>query len=136
MLGVTDRGRHAIAYAKGIETIADVLGLAGASDVVLALEEHAVVASTRGVANRLANADHANLVRSGKAAHVQVQAVRLLQASGELDRLPEPLRDVAVLRLKYPTLSLRELGGRADPPLTKASAHRRLRRLLELAEHV
>jgi hypothetical protein len=30
-LGVLDRGRHAVAYAKGIETIADTLALAGAS---------------------------------------------------------------------------------------------------------
>ena len=34
-----DRGRHAVAYAKGVETIADVLVAAGASDAVLVLEE-------------------------------------------------------------------------------------------------
>ena len=34
-LRVTDRGRHAVAYAKGAETIAGVLATAGASDSVL-----------------------------------------------------------------------------------------------------
>ena len=38
-LRVHDRGRHAAAYAKGTEAIADVLVAAGAVDVVLALEE-------------------------------------------------------------------------------------------------
>jgi hypothetical protein len=133
-LHVADRGRHAIAYAKGFEAIVDSLGLAGASDVVLALEERSVVAATRAAANRRANADHANLVRAGRAAHVQVQAVRRLRDAGTLESLPAALQEVASLRLRYPTLPLRELASRSDPPTTKASVHRRLRRLQELAD--
>ena len=67
---------HATAYAKGTEAIADVLVAAGAVDLVLALEEQAVLAATRADANRLANADHANLVRTGRAAHAQLEALR------------------------------------------------------------
>jgi DNA-binding transcriptional regulator WhiA len=44
------------------------------------------------------------------------------------------LREVAALRLRYPTLSLRELAARCDPPTTKASVHRRLEKLVLLAE--
>ena len=43
-LHVLERARHAIAYAKGTETIADALVAAGAADVVLVLEERSVVA--------------------------------------------------------------------------------------------
>jgi len=43
-------------------------------------------------ANRLANADHANLVRSSRAAHAQIQAVRRLEKSGALELLPPTLR--------------------------------------------
>jgi DNA-binding protein WhiA len=132
-LRAVDRGRHAVAYAKGTEAIVDVLTLAGASDVALAFEERSVVASTRAAANRLANADHANLVRSSRAAHEQLQAVRRLRADGALDRLPQPLREIADLRLRNPTLSLRELARKCDPPATKAAAHRRLRRLVQIA---
>ena len=60
---VLERPSHAIAYAKGGETIADLLAVAGASETALRLDEHAVVAATRAHANRLANADEANLVR-------------------------------------------------------------------------
>lgn len=67
-LRVHDRGRHAIAYAKAVETIADALALAGASDAALSLDEKAVVSAARSDANRLANADHANLVRASRAA--------------------------------------------------------------------
>jgi cell division protein WhiA len=128
-LHVLERPRHAIAYAKGIEPIADVLVAAGASDVVLVLEESSVLAAIRADANRLANADHANLVRTSRAAHAQLEAVRRL----DLDALPDELRELADLRLRHPTLSIAELARRCRPPATKASAYRRLRRLQSLA---
>jgi len=128
-LRVLERARHAVAYAKSIEPIADVLVAAGATDVVLVLEESAVLAATRADANRLANADHANLVRTSRAAHAQIRALRRL----DLDELPPELREIAELRLRHPTLSLRELALRCDPPATKSAAHRRLRKLVRLA---
>jgi DNA-binding protein WhiA len=129
-LRVLERPSHAAVYAKGIETIAGALALAGASDTALAFEERAVVGETRSTANRLANADHANLVRTSRAAHRQLEAIRRL----DLERLPEPLREVAELRLRHPSLPLRELAGRCRPPASKASVHRRLQKLVRLAE--
>jgi len=132
-LGVLDRGSHAIAYAKGLETIADVLALAGANQTVLLFEERAVVAATRSRANRLANADHANLVRTSRAAHDQLRAVQRLRRSGDLAKLPAALQEIAELRERHPTLPLRELASKCRPPATKAAAHRRLKRLQDLA---
>ncbi len=131
-LGVVDRGSHAAAYAKGLDAIEAVLAAAGAVDTLLALEEWTVLASARAEANRLANADHANLVRTSRAAQRQLDALRELQRTGALQRLPERLHEVAALRLRHPTLSLRELAERCDPPATKASVHRRLRKVVEL----
>lgn len=133
-LKVIDRGRHAAAYAKGTEAITHVLAAAGAGDAVLLLEERAVMGETRARANRLANADHANLVRTSRAAHAQLQAVRRLEQAGALARLAQPLREVGELRLEHPALSLRELALKCRPPASKASVHRRLRRLQQLAE--
>jgi DNA-binding protein WhiA len=129
-LAIADRGRYAAAYAKGAEAIADTLAAAGASDAVLALEERAVLGATRADANRLANADHANLVRTSRAAHAQLRALRRL----DLDELPPKLREIAELRLRHPTLPLRELALKCEPPATKSAAHRRLRKLVRLAD--
>jgi cell division protein WhiA len=134
-LGVLDRGRHAVAYAKGKDAIADVLALAGASEAVLLLEEDAVMAATRSRANRLANADHANLMRTSRAAHDQLRAVDRLRRSGELAKLPPHLQEIAELRERHPTLSLRQLALKCRPPTTKAAAHRRLRKVQELASN-
>ena len=132
-LGVQERDRHAVAYAKGSSAIAGILLAGGANDLVLVLEERAVVASTRSRANRLANADHANLVRTSRAAQAQLRAVKRLSRAGRLDELEHPLREIAELRLEQPSLSARELGLRCDPPVTKATAYRRLQRLVRLA---
>lgn len=133
-LRVAERDSHALAYAKGIETIAGALALAGASDAALAFEERAVVGETRAQANRLANADTANLVRAGRAAHVQLQAVRQLERQGILDALPDEVREIAALRQRFPSASVRELAGRCKPPISKAAAYRRLRRIVRLAD--
>jgi DNA-binding protein WhiA len=128
-LRVQERRSHAAAYAKGTDAIADVLVAVGAVDLVLALEEQAVLAATRADANRLANADHANLVRTGRAAHAQLEALHRL----DVDGLPEDLREIAFLRLRHPTASTAELARRCKPGLSKAAAYRRLRRLQELS---
>jgi cell division protein WhiA len=129
-LAIADRATHALAYGKSWEAIESLLAVMGASETVLALEERAVVAETRSRANRLANADHANLVRTNLTARRQIAAIGRL----DLDAVPTALRDVAELRMRHPAESLRELAARTDPPLTKAAVHRRLRRLEELAE--
>jgi hypothetical protein len=132
-LGAVERASHAAAYAKSWDTIESLLALVGAAETVLALEERAVVAEARSQANRLANADHANLVRTSRAAELQLEAARRLRADGELEKLPDDLREAAALRLRHPTDSLRELAARTDPAVSKAAMHRRLRRLESLA---
>jgi DNA-binding protein WhiA len=129
-LAVGERRGHAIAYAKGHEAISDLLAVAGASDTVLRLEEHAVVAATRARANRLANADEANLVRAARAAHAQLEAIRSLG----VDALPADLQEIAELRLRHPSASVRELAAKARPPVSKATAHRRLKAIVSLAD--
>ena len=174
---VVDRESHSAAYAKSWDAIEAYLAVAGATETVLALEERALVAGLRAEANRLANADHANLVRQSRSARAQLEAARLLLSEGLLEALAPTLRHVerarsayeglnaaalrlvepggvlatcscsaalvagpptlqaaAELRLRYPSLSLRELAAKADPPLTKAAMAGRLARLVELAE--
>ena len=132
-LRVADRGRHAVAYAKGADAISGVLALAGAGRAVLVFEESAVMTATRSRANRLANADHANLVRTSRAAHEQLRAVQRLRRSGDFARLPAGLQEVGELRERHPTLPLRELALKCHPPATKAAVHRRLQKLQQLA---
>ena len=130
---VIDRDSHSAAYAKGWDAIEGYLSVAGATGTVLELEERSLVAGLRADANRLANADHANLVRQSRSAQAQLDAVRRLHDEGTLERLAPTLQAAAALRLRHPSLSLRELAARADPAVTKATLAGRLARLVELA---
>jgi cell division protein WhiA len=133
-LRVADRPTHSVAYAKAWDAIEGYLSVAGAVETVLLLEERALVADIRSRANRLANADHANLVRQSQASERQLVAARRLRARGELERLAEPLREAAELRLRHPSLSLSELADKCEPRVTKASMQRRLARVVEIDE--
>jgi cell division protein WhiA len=129
-LAILERRAHAIAYAKGGEAIADLLALAGASETALRLDEHAVVAGTRANANRLANADEANVKRTVQAARRQLQAIERLDLAG----LPHKLREIAMLRMKHPSLSLADLAAKCRPEITKAAAHHRMAAIQQLAD--
>ena len=83
-----DRTRHAIAYAKGTETIEDLLAAAGAADTALALEEHAVIAATRAEANRLANADRRKSHPHQSRRTAPARGDRALRDTGALAHLP------------------------------------------------
>jgi DNA-binding protein WhiA len=132
-LQIYTRDRHAVAYMKGLDAIAGMLAFLGAHEAALSLEEAAVVAATRGRANRLANADHANLRRTSRAADLQLRAIRELEAEGLFADLPRELREIGDLRRRHPSLPLAELARRCRPPATKAAAHRRLVKLQRLA---
>ena len=133
-LPVYERRGQSVVYAKARDVVADLLAFLGAHDAAIRLGESAVVASTRERANRLANADHANLARASRAAQAQLRAVARLRERGVLEELPRDLRDVAELRQRHPTLSLAELARRARPPATKAGVQRRLEKLKRLSE--
>jgi DNA-binding protein WhiA len=128
-LRVLERRNHALAYTKRTESIADLLALAGASETALRLDEHAVVSATRADANRLANADEGNLLRTARAAQEQLNAIEKLRGR----RLAEKLQEIADLRTRHPSLSLAELAKKCRPPITKAAAHHRMAVLRELA---
>jgi DNA-binding protein WhiA len=128
-LKTVERKTHAAAYAKSGETIADLLALAGASETALRLDEYAVVAAIRSEANRLANADEANVKRTVNAAQRQLEVIRTL----DLEALPAKLQEIAALRVKHPSDSLGELARRCRPEITKAAAHHRMATLTRIA---
>lgn len=133
-LRLLERPTHAAAYAKGAEAIGGVLAAAGAHGMALGFEEYAVLGAARARANRLANADNANLERTARAAHVQVRALRRLERKGGFETLQPALAELAELRLQHPSLSLRELGLKCRPPASKSAVQRRFRALMRLAE--
>lgn len=88
----------------------------------------------RGEANRATNADEANLGRSVAAAGRQVAAIETAVAAYGWDGLPDELAETALTRVANPEASIAELASLHDPPVGKATVHRRLGRIADLAE--
>jgi cell division protein WhiA len=117
---------------KSGATIGELLLAVGAPDAWAAWEERRTRRRLRNDANRLANADAANLRRTIEAAATQVRVVERVVGERGWDVLDDELRAVALARLANPAASLTELGELVDPPIGKSAVHRRLRRLQQL----
>ena len=122
-----------IVYIKGAEPMLDFLALVGAHRSMLVMENVRVTKSVRNDVNRKLNAEMANQAKSIDAALGQVKAIRLLVERQGIDTLPPALRELALLRLSHPDVSLKELGELAKPPLTKSAVYHRVRRIEEIA---
>lgn len=128
------RNGSAVTYFKQSDQIEDFLTLIGAPAAAMRIMSTKVEKGIRNSVNRRLNCDSANLDKAVEAAQSQGAAIRRLEASGRLERLPDKLRETAALRLEYPELSLSELAETFDPPVTKSCLNHRLRKLVELAE--
>jgi cell division protein WhiA len=124
------RGRQVV-YLKGQEQIAGLLRLVGANRALLDFETSRVSREVRNRLNRLLNAEEANLARTVKAADRQLQAIGRLEANGELELLPDGLREAAAQRRRQPDADLDTLASSLG--ISRSAMNHRLRRLIELA---
>lgn len=131
-VGETPAG-HRVVLKSGA-AIGELLATVGATAAFLTWDEHRLRRQLRNEAQRLANADAANVRRAVEAASAQGEAVERAIAEVGWDGLDDDLREVALARLANPAASLSELGELCEPPLGKSAVFRRLKRLEELAE--
>ncbi|HSM38001.1 MAG TPA: DNA-binding protein WhiA, partial [Candidatus Limnocylindrales bacterium] len=120
------RGRRVV-YLKGREQLGTLLRLTGANRALLDLESDRVARDVRNRLNRLLNAEEANLGRTVRAADRQLQAIARLRSRGELDRLPDALRETARQRLRQPDADLDALA--ISLGISRSAVNHRLRRL-------
>lgn len=126
------RGQWTV-YLKGAEPIIDFLALVGAHKALLDTEDKRVYKSIRNDINRQVNAEIANQAKAGNAALEQLAAIRIIAEKQGLDSLPPALHETAQLRMNNPDISLRELGEKAKPPLSKSAINHRIRRIEKIA---
>jgi DNA-binding transcriptional regulator WhiA len=117
-------------YTKNAETIGLFLGYLGAFRSHLELERLRVEKETVNDLTRWVNYTTSNLERTVRSSLRQREKIRSLP----LELLPPRLREIALLRIRYPYASLRELGSYCSPPVSKGEVYRRLKALEEAAE--
>ncbi|MEX2355643.1 MAG: DNA-binding protein WhiA [Thermaerobacterales bacterium] len=127
--GVAARPRGYAVYIKGGDQVAALLNWMGAHRSLLSFEGARVYRDIKGRLNRLVNAETANVGKAAIAAADQIRDIKNIEGRRGLEQLPPALRELARMRLAYPELSLRDLGARMEPPITKSAVAHRMRRL-------
>lgn len=122
-----------IVYLKSGEAILEFLAFVGAHQSALVMESARVVKSVRNEVNRQTNAEVANQKKAAAASVDQIYAMRAVLEAYGADRLPPALREIIRLRVNYPDATLKELGERANPPLSKSAVYHRIRRIEQMA---
>lgn len=129
---VEKKGEYAI-YIKDGEAISKILALIGANKSVLKFEEIRVQREMNNKINRIVNCETANLNKTINASIEQIEAIKRLKSNGKFEKLDEPLKEIAELRLKNPNSNLTELGKMLKNPVGKSGVNYRLKRIMEMS---
>lgn len=123
-------------YLKDGEEISLLIALMGANKSVLDFEDIRVQREMRGKVNRIVNCQTANLNKTINASIEQIEAIKKLQTTHKFNKLDENLKEIALLRLEYPDMSLIELGKKLKNPVGKSGVNYRLKKIIQIAEEI
>ncbi|WP_163183449.1 DNA-binding protein WhiA [Neobacillus sedimentimangrovi] len=130
-----ERKKGYITYLKEAEKITEFLNIIGAHNALLRFEDVRIVRDMRNSVNRLVNCETANLNKTIGASIRQVENIRYIEQTVGLQVLPDKLREIAELRLKYTDVTLKELGEMVSGgTISKSGINHRLRKIDEIAE--
>lgn len=130
------RGNAFTVYLSKSEMIENFLALVGASDQCIGVIEASMIKELKNNINRKNNCDSGNISKTVEASLRQRNAIARLAAANRLESLPRELYSVALLRQKYPEVSLRELCRLSDEPISGSGMNHRLQKLIDLAEEL
>ncbi len=122
-------------YTKDGEEISKFLAFIGANNSVLKFEDIRVYRDVKNNVNRKVNCETANLNKTITAALKQIEAIKQLKKTGEYDKLPDNLKEVAEIRLKNPEASLQEIGKMLKEPIGKSGVNHRLKAIEDKADN-
>lgn len=123
-------------YIKDGEEISKFLALLGANRGVLSFEDVRITKEIKNNVNRLVNCETANLNKIVNASVNQVNDIKLIQKLNKFEELPDYLKEIAILRLENPDMSLKALGELLENPIGKSGVNHRLQKIHDFAEEL
>lgn len=130
------RKKYYVVYLKEGSGIVDILNVMEAHVALMKLENLRILKEMRNSINRQVNCEAANITKTVNAATRQIEDIELIKEQYGFQKLSEPLRQMAEVRLEHPDAPLKELGEYLDPPVGKSGVNHRLRKLSELADRI
>lgn len=129
-----ERKKGYFMYLKEGEKISDFLNIVGAHQALLKFEDVRIVKDMRNSVNRIVNCETANLNKTVKASIKQIENIKLIDQELGLENIHPKLREIAEVRVKYPELTLKELGDYIPSgKVSKSGINHRLRKIDDIA---
>ncbi len=133
---IVERGNAYVVYFKDSENIEDFLTLIGAQSSSLELMGVKMMKDVRNKINRKVNFETANISRTVNAAMAQIAAIEKIDKTKGLSWLPDQLRDIAIIRLNNPDMSLDEIKNEMGGEISRSGVNHRLNRLIKIADEL
>lgn len=133
---VMQRRSSYMVYLKSGTAILEFLAFVGAHHSALSMENEWVIKSVRNDVNRITNAEIANQAKAANASVDQIFAIRKVVDAYGMENLPPALQEFIKLRVTNPDATLKELGEKANPPLSKSAVYHRVRRIEQMAKEL
>ena len=133
---IIERKEHYVLYFK---ESAQIIGLFNVMEAHISqhkIEELRSIKEVRNTVNRRINCEMANINKMVSAASKQKADIELIEQAQGISSLPDSLYDIAILRLEYPDITLKELGELLEPPVGKSGVNHRLRKIADIADKI
>lgn len=132
----TIRKEKNVIYIKESSQIIDVLGYMSGGKAGLEYLTVQVEKEIKSSAQRQVNCDSANLNKLAMASSRHITAIKKIKSARKWQTMPEVLREIGELRLKYPDVSLEILGTMTKTKIGKSGVNHRLNRIVEYASEI
>ena len=116
------------------EDIMTFLCETGLVSTALKFDSTVMIRSVRNRVNVARNYETANIERSVRAAREQTIMAEKILSEGIFETLPEKLREIIELRMKYPDDTLDELGKKLNPQIKKSAVKYRWKKIQNLID--
>lgn len=133
---ILERSKKYAIYTKEGEEISKFLALMGASASVLKFEEIRVYRDIKNNINRKVNCETANLNKIVNSSVKQINDIKYIKERGKFNELSEQLKEIAIVRIENPDMSLEELGKLLKKPIGKSGVNHRLRKIQKIVEEI
>lgn len=118
-----------VIYIKEHQKITDLLAFIGAQTCAMEFIQIKMLKEIRNNINRTTNFETANLSKITKTSADQIVIIKKIINSGNFEKLPENLKEIAILRLDNPYASINELANMCSEKISKSGVNHRLNKL-------
>ena len=123
-----------ILYLKDSSLIEDFLVMIGATEASLDIMNVKIYKDIKNKVNRKTNFENANLTKTAYASTIQIRAIEKIFNKKGKEFLSSDLREIALMRLENPEMSIREIGENSTEGYSRSVVYHKFQKIIKIAE--